>query len=84
MTNKEWLEKCKKVDKKHQWAWSNDINDFELANAHSYRQTKAIEIIAEELITLKEMFHRGIDLNIVAQEEKGTMNNDKEVKAETE
>ena len=51
MTNKEWLEKIKKGDEHY-------IN-LDKVNNYIYRQAKALEIIAEELIKLNETFDKG-------------------------
>ena len=48
MTNKEWLEEIKKGDEHY-------IN-LEKVNNYIYRQAKALEIIAEEMIKLNENF----------------------------
>ena len=45
MTNKEWLEKCKDKD--------NSVLESIIIK-HNWRQVKALEIIAEELIRLNE------------------------------
>ena len=55
MTNKEWLEKCKKYDEEN-------VGKIELIQNPlygEYRQAKALEIIAEELIKLNETFDKG-------------------------
>lgn len=53
MTNKEWLEECKKYDKEN-------VGKIELIQNPlygEYRQAKATEIIAEELIEFKEIIN---------------------------
>lgn len=72
MTNKEWLEMVKKEDEENLKTIENDmvvfVDEMNTTNELRYRQAKALEIIAEELITIREMFHSGIDLNIVPEE----------------
>jgi len=52
MTNLEWLEKIKKGDEHY-------IN-LDKVNNYIYRQAKALEIIAEELIKLNESLKYGM------------------------
>lgn len=68
MTNKEWLEFVKKSDNTFFEKYSSKISDMPDNTKLQWRQAKALEIIAEELITIREMFHSGIDLNIVPEE----------------
>ena len=48
MTNKEWLENIKRVDDKRK--------PSDLIPIYEFRKAKALEIIAEELIKLNEIF----------------------------
>jgi len=51
MTNKEWLEEMRKDDTEYKSEFTPVANALS-----SYRQAKALEIIAEELIKLNENF----------------------------
>ena len=60
MTNKEWLEKVKKDDEDNIKEAKGDmilfIDEMNTTNELNYRQAKALEIIADELIKLNERF----------------------------
>jgi len=60
MTNKEWLEMVKKEDEENLKTIENDmvvfVDEMNTTNELRYRQAKALEIIAEELIKLNENF----------------------------
>jgi hypothetical protein len=60
MTNKEWLEKVKKGDEDNIKEAKGDmilfIDEMNTTNELNYRQAKALEIIADELIKLNERF----------------------------
>jgi len=79
MTNKEWLEKCKKYDEEN-------VGKIELIQNPlygEYRQAKALEIIAEELIKLNETVSelKKVDMLIkYGQEETRPENGDWEVR----
>jgi hypothetical protein len=71
MTNKEWLEERKTEDESlAKQCDEKNVNFIDALDDRylQHRQAKALEIIAEELITIREMFHSGIDLNIVPEE----------------
>ena len=61
MTNKEWLEEVKKNDE--------NIVAENFYNNCEYRQAKALEIIAEELIKLNEFYAHGLDVYARVKEE---------------
>ena len=58
MTNKEWLEKVKKGDEDNIKEAKGDmilfIDEMNTTNELNYRQVKALEIIADELIKLND------------------------------
>ena len=62
MTNKEWLEFIKKSDNTFIKKYSNKISDMSDNTKLQWRQAKALEIIAEELIKLNETFDNGLNI----------------------
>jgi len=71
MTNKEWLEKAKKDDEDLNGEFSRIANSNYPLNTSlardlriNFRKVKAIEIIAETLIGIKEELHELNKLNV--------------------
>jgi len=65
MTNKEWLEICKNFDKTSGVIQEKDSEILVPGTfmTNEFRQTKALEIIAEELITLNKSFKEVMEIS---------------------